>query len=78
MTIKFFHTPIEQIDRLCKEEQIVRIMISTYQVEALKDGTIVEIETGGFGGTIKSSKDLIQFDNEDMKVLTQKTKKEMR
>ena len=79
MTIKFLHTPIEQIDQLCKEEQIVKVTISTYQTELYKkDGTLALVKTAAFGQTIKSSKDLIQFDNEDMKMLSRKVKHQLR
>lgn len=67
MTIRFLGTPIEQIDQLCKEEPMVKVFINTYAVEYHPDGTAEVVQTGQFGSTIKSSKDLIQFDYEDMK-----------
>jgi hypothetical protein len=50
--------PIEQIDRLCQEEEKVEIMINTYRMEHYSDGTSAWVQTGGFGRTIRSSKDL--------------------
>jgi hypothetical protein len=44
-------------------------------------GTTVEIEdvlTGQWGVQIRSWKDIIQFDYEDMKILTDKTKEGLR
>ena len=76
--IKFLHTPIEQIDRLCKEEEKVEVIINIYHTEYYRDGTSELSQTGGFGGTIKSSKDLIQFDNEDMKKISKQTKHKLR
>ena len=42
LTIRFLGTPIEQFDKLCKEEEMVRITFSCYKVEELDyllDGT---------------------------------------
>jgi hypothetical protein len=78
MTIKFLHTPLERIDRLCQEEEKVEVMINTYKIEYYSDGTSQEVQTGGFGGTIRSSKDLFQFDDEDMKQLADHVKESLR
>ena len=70
MKIRFLGTPLEHIDQLCDEEQIVKITVSTFKREMLthyEDGktSIEEIQTGGWGVQIKSSKDLIQFIEDD-------------
>jgi hypothetical protein len=78
MTIKFLHTPLERIDQLCQEEEKVEVMINTYKTEYYNDGTSQEVQTGGFGGTIRSSKDLFQFDDEDMKQLADHVKEKLR
>jgi hypothetical protein len=79
MTIKFLHTPIERIDQLCKEEEKVEVVINIYRTEHYNDGTPSQlVQKGGYGGTIKSSKDLIQFDDSDMKILSKGVKQKLR
>jgi hypothetical protein len=71
MKIRFLGTPIEQIDQLIAEEEIVMVSIQTFKMEELGhiDGstTMERVQTGGWGIQIRSSKDLIQFvdDKED-------------
>lgn len=65
--------------RLCEEEEKVEMMINTYRMEHYSDGSSEWVQTGGFGGTIRSSKDLFQFDNdEDMKILSKEAKEGLR
>ena len=79
MAIRFLHgTPIEQIDRLCNEEEKVIIEISCYREEHYPDGTSEWVKTGGWGSQIRSSKDLFQYDNEDIKVLTDAARESLR
>lgn len=75
-----------------KKGEKVMIEINTYGKESIgsweydkETGKTVPVEkedytlTGGLGGCqIHSSKDLFQFDNEDMKLLDKETKKELR
>ena len=76
--------PIERIDQLCKEEEKVKITINTYKTNLYygdKTGLIVNrelVQTGGYGTTIESSKDVFQFDNSDMKQLSKHVKRELR
>jgi hypothetical protein len=72
MKIRFLGTPLEHIDQLCNEEEIVKITVSTYKREVFahpggEGDTLEEVQTGGWGCTIKSSKDLIQFVADDTK-----------
>jgi hypothetical protein len=79
MAIRFLHgTPLNQIDRLCQEEEKVMIEISSYRLEYYPDGTIEWVKTGGWGSQIHSSKDLFQYDNEDINVLSDDTKESLR
>lgn len=71
-------TPLEQFDQLCKEEERVKITVSCYTTEKYKDGTEEQILTGAWSQEIRSSKDIFQFDYEDMKLLTRDTKKGLR
>lgn len=76
MTIRFLGTPIDQFDQLCREEEKVMITVSCYKTEELGfpntdvDGSAtIEIEdvlTGQWSQQIMSSKDIFQFDNEDI------------
>ncbi len=69
MGIRFLGTPIEQFDRLCIEEEIVKITISCFKREEIghPDGstTMEEVRTGDWGMQIKSSKDILQFVDDD-------------
>ena len=78
MTIRFLGTPLSTIDRLCSEEEIVKVSISTYNVEHYPDGSAELVQTGEYGGRIKSSKDLVQFDYCDMKKLANDERKKLR
>lgn len=80
MTIKFLHTPIEQIDQLCRDEEKVKVTIAVYNTEHYNDGSgpSALVKTSEWGQTIKSSMDLIQFDDSDMKKLSRETKHELR
>jgi hypothetical protein len=79
LTIRFLGTPIDQFDRLCKEEEKVTITISCFSTEEYNDGTPSELVlTFQESWQILSSKDIFQFDYEDMKMLTENTKKSLR
>jgi hypothetical protein len=86
MTIKFLHMPLEWIDQLCKEHENELVMVSVecyerVQVTHDNDGSIVKTEewpTSSFGVSIRSSKDLFQFDDEDMKRLADHIKEKLR
>jgi hypothetical protein len=70
MKILFLGVPLEQIDQLCKEEEIVKVSISTYKREITghvggEGDTLEEVQTGGWGIQIRSSKDMIQFVSDD-------------
>jgi hypothetical protein len=79
MTIRFLHgTPLEFSDRLCQEEQKVRIVVEVYRTETTDDGFAKDVIVSKFGSTIKSSKDLFQFDDEDIRFLTEETKDKLR
>lgn len=75
---KFFHTPVEQIEQLCKEEEYVEVMINVYRTEHYSNGISEKVLIGAYGGRIKSWTDLIQFDDSDMKKLSSKIKAELR
>src|SRR5262245_4277982 len=55
--VRFLGVPLEQIDKLIEEEEIVKVSISTYKREVMGhyDGnnnartTIEEVHTGGWG-----------------------------
>jgi hypothetical protein len=78
MGIKFLGTPIEQFDQLCREEEVVKVSVSCYHTEKNADGTEELVLSGAWGCQIKSSKDIIQFDYEDMKILTKNLKRGLR
>jgi hypothetical protein len=83
MTIKFLHMPLEWIDQLCKEKEIVMVSVECYervQVTHDNDGSIVTEEwpTSSFGVSIRSSKDLFQFDDSDMKIMSDHVKHSLR
>ncbi|MGA7368143.1 MAG: hypothetical protein WBX01_03370 [Nitrososphaeraceae archaeon] len=79
MTIRFLHgTPLDQIDQLCKEEEMVKVSISCYHTEHYSDGTSELVLTSAWSSQIKSSKDLFQFDNKDMQILSKETKEDLR
>jgi hypothetical protein len=72
MKIRFLGVPLEHIDQLCNEEEIVKVTVSTFKREVFahpggEGDTLEEVQTGGWGCSIRSSKDLVQFveDNED-------------
>jgi aminopeptidase-like protein len=82
--IRFPGVPLEHIDQLCSEEEIVKVSISTFKREIMGhyDGsnngktTIEEVQTGGWGCSIRSSKDLIQFVEDDKDEYNAKPKNE--
>jgi hypothetical protein len=92
MTIKFLHMPLNRIDQLCKEHEneneLVMVSIECYKrVPVIHHDTedngidIIKIEdwlTSSYGCGIKSSKDVFQFDDEDMKQLADHVKEELR
>lgn len=62
----FLGVSLEQIDQLIAEEDIVKVSISTFKREVFahpggEGDTLEEVQTGGWGCEIRSSKDLIQF-----------------
>jgi hypothetical protein len=84
MIIRFLHMPLDRIDQLCKEHENELIMISVEcykQVQVTHDNGIVKTEewlTSSFGYGIRSSKDVFQFNNEDMKILSEDIKQKLR
>jgi hypothetical protein len=83
--------PLDKIDQLCKEHEneneLVMVSIECYKrvpvIHHTEDNgiDIIKIEewlTSSFGRSIRSSKDLFQFDNEDMKQLADHVKEELR
>lgn len=70
MKIRFLGVPLEHIEQLCNEEEIVKVSISTFKREVFahpggEGDTLEEVQTGGWGCEIRSSKDLIQFVEDD-------------
>ena len=58
---------------------MVKVTISAYNTEHYNDGTPSELVlTSERSQQIMSSKDLFQFDNEDMKLLTKEIKRRLR
>jgi hypothetical protein len=78
MTIYFLRMPLERIDQLCREEEEVEVWVNAYQTIHYPDGTIEKKQTGGWGATVKSSKDIFQFELEDMKILSEDIKRSLR
>jgi hypothetical protein len=84
MTIKFLHMPLEWIDQFCKEHENELVMVSVEcykRVQVTHDtGSIVTEEwpTSSFGVSIRSSKDLFQFDDSDMKIMSDHVKHSLR
>lgn len=78
MTIRFLGNPLDQIDQLCREEEKVKVTISCHHTEVYNDGTSEEVLTSASTREIRSSKDLFQFDYEDMKLITKQTKQGLR
>jgi hypothetical protein len=91
MTVRFLHDhTLQEIDAFCKwaesQNQKVRVTFEMYEKEIVGHvqpdlSTVWKEEdnmTFMFSHQIKSSKDLFQFDNEDIKILTEKTKEELR
>jgi hypothetical protein len=85
--IRFLHyTDPELIDYMCNNYDYVDVTFAAYNYEEILiangDGThtrkLDRALQVGFSSQIKSSKDVVQFDHEDMKVLTAKAKKELR
>jgi hypothetical protein len=81
MKIRFLGVPIEQIDQLCNEEEIVKVSISTFKREVFghpgqESTTLEEVQTGEWGSTIRSSKDLIQVVDDDKDEYDAKKKNE--
>jgi hypothetical protein len=86
-TIRFLHhIDPELIEHMCKNYDVVKVSIEAYDYEEMihPDGTdnpprkMEESLKQYLGSTIKSVKDLIQFDNSDMKVLSKHTKRQLR
>jgi hypothetical protein len=87
MTIRFlYYLDPELVDYMCNNHDVVEVTIAAYNYEevltANGDGTykrkMERTQKAGFGSTIKSSKDVVQFDNSDMKKLSKHTKQRMR
>jgi hypothetical protein len=85
--IRFLHTmDPKTINLMCKLYDCVEVSIQSYDYEEIYiangDGThtpkLEKEPRQGITGTIKSSKDLVQFDTTDMKRLSSRTKKELR
>jgi hypothetical protein len=85
--IRFLHyIDPELIEYLCNTYEHVKVSIEAYNYEEIihPDGTDkphrqMELsQKYGFNYQIKSVKDFIQFDIDDMKILSKQTRKEMR
>jgi hypothetical protein len=76
----------ELIEHMCKNYDVVKVSIEAYNYEEIihPDGTDkpprkMELsQTWGTSYQIRSLKDLIQFDDSDMKILSKQTKRELR
>jgi hypothetical protein len=87
--IRFIHDIDPQlVDHMCNNYNYVEVTFAAYDYEEILipngdgEGThtrkLERTQKAGFSSQIQSSKDVVQFDSSDMKVLTQKTKKELR
>lgn len=78
MTIKFLHLTPQQIVQLCREEKIVEVQLSVYDVKEYTDsyGTRIKEEQklSSYKIKIRSFNDLIQYDNKDALFLTEEQK----
>lgn len=79
--IRFLGVPLEHIDQLCSEEEIVKVSISTYKREVFghaggEGETLEEVQTRGWGCEIRSSKDLVQLVDDDKDEYDAKKKNE--
>ncbi|MPZ07279.1 MAG: hypothetical protein GEU26_12835 [Nitrososphaeraceae archaeon] len=79
MSIRFLHLTPQQIDQLCREEKIVEVQLSVYDVKEYTDvyGTRIKEEqkVSSYKARIKSFKDLIQYDtNKNALFLTEEQK----
>jgi serine/threonine-protein kinase RIO1 len=78
LTIKFLHLTPQQIDQLCREEKIVEVQLSVYDVKEYTDsyGTRIKEEQklSSYKVKIRSFNDLIQYDNKDALFLTEEQK----
>ncbi|MGH9985873.1 MAG: hypothetical protein ACRD8W_18165 [Nitrososphaeraceae archaeon] len=85
------HWTREDIDKFCSEHERegekIFVTIQSYKKESIRyhnkeDGSFTDREeyevSGGWSYQIHSSKDLIQFDNEDMKLLRKDIEEELR
>jgi hypothetical protein len=69
MKIRFLGVPLEQIDQMISEledGEYVKVSLSKFKREVFshpggEGDTLEEVQTGGWGCSISSSKDLIQF-----------------
>jgi beta-lactamase superfamily II metal-dependent hydrolase len=75
------------VDYMCNNYDYVEVTFAAYNYEEIfipnGDGSthtrkLERTQKAGFSSQIQSSKDVVQFDTSDMKVLTPKTKKELR
>lgn len=72
MAIRFLgSTTLKEIDELCRNSDRTEIEINFYRYD---NGTNEMVQISGFGSTIRSSKDLFQFDNLDIKQMNRKLK----
>lgn len=92
MGIKFLGVPLNQIDRLCSEEEKVMIEIKTYKTEEIGHPQMDEyrtmkivkedVQTFGVGMQIHSWRDMLQFDDEPdtptQKELSDKTREALK
>lgn len=91
MTIRFLHDyTLQRIEELCRDAeakgQKVRVAFEIYdrlEVAHIQPDLSIIINKEDnmifmFSHQIHSSKDLFQFDNEDIKILTDKTREELR
>jgi hypothetical protein len=84
MKIRFLGSPIEHIDQLIselEEGEYVKVSVSTHKREVFshpggEGDTLEEVQTGGWSCTIRSSKDLIEFVEDDKDEYDAKTKNE--
>lgn len=80
MTLRFLHLTSQIIDQLCKEEKIVEIELSIYDVNDYVDSHRTKIHVEKKLSSYKArtrSLDLIQYDNKDALFLSEKEEKEL-
>jgi hypothetical protein len=80
LKVRFLGVPLEHLDQLIDQEEIVMINVQTFKMEEFghTDGStsVEKVLTGGWGVQIKSSKDIFQFVDDKDDEFDAKEKKE--